>query len=180
MSLGILSAPCLQIGALAQAPSASSPALPPEKGLTAWAGLTVLALQFEGVSRRIAHSSAGRAGAAGRRSAGSGKVRDSLRSLYATGLYQTIEVAGVRPGDNVTLVFSGVPTPFVGRVNMEGVKDDRLDAVLDSATQLQAGNRLHRRQSYSRHEPAIKAALENNGYYRARSPKPRSSIARTR
>ena len=34
-----------------------------------------------------------------------GKVRESLRSLYATGLYQTIEVAGVRAGNNVSIIF---------------------------------------------------------------------------
>ena len=69
-------------------------------------------------------------------------MRESLRSLYATGLYQTIEVAGVRAGNDVSIIFSGTPRLFVGRVNVDGVKDDRLDAVLDSATQLRAGNAL--------------------------------------
>ncbi len=93
------------------------------------------------------------------------KIRESLRSLYATGLYQTIEVAGVRAGDNVSIIFSGVPRLFLGRVNVEGVKDDRLDAVLDSATQLQAGT-AYSDSKAALAEPALQTALENNGYYR--------------
>ena len=93
------------------------------------------------------------------------KVRESLRSLYATGLYQTIEVAGVRAGNDVSIIFSGVPRLFLGRVNVEGVKDDRLDAVLDSATQLQAGTAYSESRA-AQAEPEISAALQNNGYYR--------------
>ncbi len=77
------------------------------------------------------------------------KVRDSLRSLYATGLYQTIEVAGVRAGNDVSIIFSGIPRLFVGRVNVNGVKDDRLASVLQSATQLQAGT------AYSENKAAL-------------------------
>ena len=51
------------------------------------------------------------------------KIRASLRRLYATGLYQTIQVAGVRIGNDVTIVFSGAPRLFIGRVNINGVKD---------------------------------------------------------
>ena len=86
----------------------------------------------------------------------------NVRSLYATGLYQTIEVAGVRAADSVTIVFTGVPRLFVGRVNVEGVKDDRLDAALDSATQLQAGTPFSDTKA-AQAEPSIKTTLENNG-----------------
>ena len=72
-----------------------------------WAGLQVVSITFEGV-----HESAE---AAARLSWPSrpgapldpDKVRDSLRSLYATGLYETIEVPGVRAGNDVTIIFSG-------------------------------------------------------------------------
>ena len=54
---------------------------------------------------------------------------------------------------------------FLGRVNVEGVKDERLDAVLDSATQLQAGT-AYSESKAAQAEPAVSATLQNNGYYR--------------
>ena len=109
-----------------------------------------------------------------------GKVRASLRSLYATGLYQTIEVAGVRDGNNVSIIFTGAPRLFVGRVNVDGVKDDRLASVLESATQLQAGTAILRKQSGSgsarrQHLPAEQWLLPGH-----RSPEPPSSTGKTR
>ncbi len=92
-------------------------------------------------------------------------MRASLRSLYATGLYETIEVAGVRAGNDVSIIFTGTPRLFVGRVNVDGVKDDRLAAVLQSATQLQAGT-AYSESKAALAEPEVSTALQNNGYYR--------------
>jgi outer membrane protein assembly complex protein YaeT len=167
VSLGILSAPCLQIGALAQAPSASSPALPPEKGLTAWAGLTVTGIQFEGVSETMLTPLPAELAQQAGEPLDPGKVRDSLRRLYATGLYQTIQVSGVRTGNNVSLVFSGVPRHFIARINIDGVSDDRLAVALSSSTQLQAGTAYTEEKALQAGE-AITKALEDNGYYRAK------------
>ena len=107
--------------------------------LLEWAGLQVVSIAFDGVREDLLKPLPSQLAQQPGIPLDPDKVRDSLRSLYATGLYQTIEVAGVRDGNNVSLIFSGVPRLFVGRVNVEGVKDDRLDAVLDSSTQLQAG-----------------------------------------
>ncbi len=93
------------------------------------------------------------------------KVRASLRSLYATGLYQTIEAAAVRAGDNVSLIFSGTPRLFVGRVNVNGVKDDRLASVLQSATELQPGT-AYSASKAAQAVPGVNTTLQNNGYYR--------------
>jgi len=142
------------------APQDSQPGL-----LLDWAGLQVVSITFDGVGegllKPLPSQLAQQAGAP----LDPAKIRASVRSLYATGLYQTIEVAGVRAGDSVSLVFSGVPRLFVGRVNVEGVKDDRLDAVLDSATQLLAGTPYSDNRA-AQAEPAIKTTLENNGFYR--------------
>jgi outer membrane protein assembly factor BamA len=164
----------LTLGA-ASCPIASAQAAPPaplapqdrEKGLLAdWAGLQVVSITFDGVNadllRPLPSQLAQQPGAL----LDPEKIRQSLRTLYATGLYQTIEVAGVRAGDSVTIVFTGVPRLFVGRVNVEGVKDERLDAVLDSATQLQAGTPYSDARA-AQAEPSIKTTLENNGYYRS-------------
>jgi outer membrane protein assembly factor BamA len=152
----------------AQAAPAAIPLAPQDSRqglLLDWAGLQVVSITFDGVRedllKLLPSQLAQRAG----EPLDPGKVRDSLRSLYATGLYQTVEVDGVRAGDHVSIIFSGVPRLFVGRVNVEGVKDERLDAVLDSATQLQAGT-AYSESKAALAEPAIKTTLESNGYYR--------------
>ncbi|HTZ59758.1 MAG TPA: POTRA domain-containing protein [Acidobacteriaceae bacterium] len=133
--------------------------------LLAWAGLRVENITFDGVREELLNPLPSQL----RQQIGlpldPGKIRESLRRLYATGLYQTIEVAGVRNGDNVSIIFSGLPRLFIGRVNVEGVKDDRLDAVLDSAAGLQAGTPLSETR-LAQAEPSIQASLQNNGYYR--------------
>ena len=133
--------------------------------MLAWAGLRVENITFDGVREELLNPLPSQL----RQQIGlpldPGKIRESLRRLYATGLYQTIEVAGVRNGDNVSIIFSGLPRLFIGRVNVEGVKDDRLDAVLDSAAGLQAGTPLSETR-LAQAEPSIQASLQNNGYYR--------------
>jgi outer membrane protein assembly complex protein YaeT len=155
-------------------PIAAAQASPPaplapqdvEQGLLPdWAGLQVVGITFDGVSAELLKPLPGQLAQQPGAPLDPEKIRESLRSLYATGLYQTIEVAGVRAGDSVTLIFLGTPRLFVGRINVEGVKDERLDAVLDSATQLQAGTPYSDSKA-AQAEPSIKTTLENNGYYR--------------
>jgi outer membrane protein insertion porin family len=164
-SLVLTLASCRIASAQAAPPA---PLAPPdtEKGLLLdWAGLQVVSINFDGVSADLLKPLPTQLAQQPGAPLDPRKIRESLRSLYATGLYQTIEVAGVRAGDSVTIVFTGVPRLFVGRVNVEGVKDDRLDAALDSATQLQAGTPFSDTKA-AQAEPSIKTTLENNGYYR--------------
>jgi outer membrane protein insertion porin family len=156
---------------LAQAQAAAPAAPPPvpqsarQDLLLSWAGLQVVNIRFDGVREELLKPLASQLAQQTGTPLDPDKIRASLRSLYATGLYQTIEVAGIRDGDNVSVIFSGVPRLFIGRVNVEGVKDDRLDAVLDSATQLQAGT-VFSDSKLAQAEPALRTTLENNGYYR--------------
>ncbi|HET6220361.1 MAG TPA: POTRA domain-containing protein [Acidobacteriaceae bacterium] len=149
----------------APAPIPLAPEDTPQGSLLEWAGLDVVSITFAGVHEDLLKPLPGQLAQQAGVPLDPVKIRASLRSLYATGLYQTIEVAGVRAGNKVSIIFSGVPRLFVGRVNVEGVKDERLDAVLDSATQLQAGT-TYSDNKMALAEPAIKATLENNGYYR--------------
>ena len=130
-----------------------------------WAGLRVVRISFQGVHEELLKPLPSQLAQQAGTPLDPDQVRESLRSLYATGLYQTIEVIGVRAGNEVSINFSGVPRLFLGRVNVEGVKDDRLDAVLDSATQLQAGT-AYSESKVAAAEPEISAALQNNGFYR--------------
>jgi outer membrane protein insertion porin family len=166
--LGMAAAPFPICSAQAPASPAAMPSAPQDSRpglLLDWAGLPVVSITFDGVSEALLKPLPSQLAQQPGEPLDPVKVRASLRSLYATGLYQTIEVAGVRAGDSVSIIFSGVPRLFVGRVNVEGVKDDRLAAVLQSATQLQAGLPF----SASKAEaavPEVSTALQNNGYYR--------------
>jgi outer membrane protein insertion porin family len=133
--------------------------------LSDWAGLQVVNISFEGVSAALLAPLPSRLAQQAGVPLDPAKIRDSLRSLYATGLYQTIEVAGVRAGNDVSIIFSGKPRLFIGRVNVNGVKDDRLASVLQSATQLQAGTAFSESKADVA-EPSVIATLENNGFYR--------------
>jgi outer membrane protein insertion porin family len=152
----------------AQVAAVGSDAAPQNPGqglLQDWAGLQVVRIFFEGVNESLLTPLPSQLAQQAGAPLDPAKVRDSLRRLYATGLYETIEVAGVRAGDNVSIIFTGIPRLFVGRVNVDGVKDDRLAAVLQSATQIQAGT-AYSESKAALAEPDVNTALQNNGYYR--------------
>ena len=65
----------------------------------------------------------------------------SLRSLFATGLFETIEVAGERDGDGVFLRFLGTPRTFIGAVSVDGAKGVAVNTQLERASQLAPGTR---------------------------------------
>jgi len=129
-----------------------------------WAGLQVESISFEGVSGAWLAPLPSQLAQQPGTPLDPAKIRASLRSLYATGLYETIEVAGVRAGDSVSIIFNGTPRLFVGRVNVDGVKDDRLASVLQSATQLQAGMPFSESKA-DQAEPEVNTTLQNNGFY---------------
>jgi outer membrane protein insertion porin family len=160
------SPPCgAQAAAVEPGPIPLAP-LDSRKGLLQdWAGLQVVNIAFEGVNESLLTPLPSQLAQQAGAPLDPAKVRESLRTLYATGLYETIEVAGVRAGNNVSIIFTGNPRLFVGRVNVDGVKDDRLAAVLQSATQLQAGTAFSESKAASA-EPDVSTALQNNGYYR--------------
>jgi outer membrane protein insertion porin family len=169
LSASLIMGLAASLSAAAQAPPINPPLAPNDtrQGLLLdWAGLHVVSITFDGVREDLLKPLPTQLAQQAGQPLDPDKVRESLRSLYATGLYQTIEVAGVRAGDNVSIIFSGAPRLFVGRVNVVGVKDDRLDAVLDSATQLQPGT-AYSESKVTDAAPAVNAALQNNGYYRA-------------
>ena len=91
-------------------------------------------------------------------------VRESVRRLFVSGRYRDISVRGVRQGDAVTLIFTGVPRYYVGRVTIDGVKNDRLAALLEFATKLQPGTAFNDSQIAAGAE-GIKEMLQEQGYY---------------
>jgi outer membrane protein assembly factor BamA len=151
---------------LGQVPSNSSATQDSRGGLLPdWAGLQVTSIAFDGVSAQVLDPLPKQLAQQPGTPLDPNKVRASLRSLYATGLYQTIEVAAVRAGDSVSIIFTGEPRLFIQRVNIDGVKDDRLAAVLQSATQLQPGTAYTGTRADAA-QPEVISTLQNNGFYR--------------
>ncbi|HEX4650316.1 MAG TPA: outer membrane protein assembly factor, partial [Granulicella sp.] len=91
-------------------------------------------------------------------------VRHSLRRLFATGRYRDIGVSGVRHGDSVTLIFTGAPRYYVGRVEIDGVKDDRLASLLEYSTNLNPGTAFAP-SAVPIAADLILQTLTQNGYY---------------
>ncbi len=92
------------------------------------------------------------------------QVRASLRRLFASGRYRDISVRGVRQGDAVTLIFAGVERYYVGRVTIDGVKNDRLASLLEFATKLSPGTAFNESQ-IDEGAAGIKDILQQQGYY---------------
>jgi outer membrane protein insertion porin family len=153
-----------------QAPRASTPQNPvaDAPGLTTsvwdWKGLRVEKIEFEGVTfdatAVLPKELAQKVGTP----LDPEQVRASLRRLFASGRYRDISVRGVRQGDSVTLIFAGTVQYYVGRVTINGLKNDRLAALLEFATKLSPGTAFDESQIAAGTE-GIKDILQEQGFY---------------
>lgn len=129
-----------------------------------WAGLRVDKIEFEGVTfdatDTLPQELAQKVGTP----LDPSQVRASLRRLFASGRYRDISVRGVRQGDGVTLIFYGPARYYVGRVTIDGVKNDRLASLLEFATKLSPGAPFSEPQIAAGYE-GIKQMLQQHGYY---------------
>ncbi len=91
-------------------------------------------------------------------------VRESLRTLFATGLYDTIEAVAVPDGAGVRVVFTGAQKMFVGRITIDGVNNDNLLAQLNGSTKLNPGT-VYSEAKLLATDDLLKQALQDNGYY---------------
>jgi outer membrane protein assembly complex protein YaeT len=138
------------------------PALP--SSLWSSAGQKVTAVKFEGVtfSKTDAifselHQKAGDP-------LDPNKVRDDLRRLFASGRYRNISVYDEPGPGGLTLIFSGDPRFYIGRVTILGVKEDRLASLLEYTTKLNPGEPFAD-SALPTAVAAVKASLAENGYY---------------
>ncbi len=121
-------------------------------------------IAFEGVPADQLHPLAGHLPAAEGAPLTEENLKRSLRALYATGLYDTIEVRATRMGDGVALIFAGTPRTFIGTVSVEGATGATMNMQLERSSQLDAGTRLTQ-EKMSRAVEQMRATLEQNGYY---------------
>ncbi|MGA2206345.1 MAG: POTRA domain-containing protein [Terracidiphilus sp.] len=129
-----------------------------------WEGLPVRRISFEGVPPdRLTPLPCHLAQAEGAPLTAE-NLQKSLRQLYASGLYDTLEVEASRMADGVALVFLGNPRTFIGTVSVYGATGATMNNQLLRACQLTAGTRLTKAKMLRAVEQ-MRVTLEQNGYY---------------
>jgi len=151
--------------------SASSPgtelaqsAVPASDSGLRWEGLLVRQIHFEGVPAGRLSPLAGHLAQAEGAPLTAENLKASLRQLYSTGLYETIEVAGEEVAGGVELTFRGTPATFIGMVGVDGATGATMNTQLTRACQLEPGTRLTQAKMI-RAVQQMRATLEENGYY---------------
>lgn len=155
LGFGILLAGCLvcfeggaaatawsQAQTAADSPSTQISAAPGPGSLAGWERLPVRRIAIEGIeAARLALLPERLAQAVGAPLTQE-HVAESLRQLFATGLFETIAAEGVREGDGVALVFKGTPRTFIGTVSVDGAKGSTINTQLQRASGLSPGTRF--------------------------------------
>jgi outer membrane protein assembly complex protein YaeT len=119
-------------------PAAQSPL----SSLAQWEGLPVRRISFAGVSAERLVPLPGHLDQAEAAPLSGENLKRSLRQLYATGLFETIGVEGIREQDGVVLLFRGTPRTFIGTVSVDGAKGGTTNTQLERAAQLAPGSRF--------------------------------------
>jgi outer membrane protein insertion porin family len=135
--------------------------------LTGWIGRPVREITFEGVAtarlEKLPSRLPQQVGAALDRD----KVAESLRQLFATGLFATIEAQASQAGDGVSLVFRGSPREFIGVVTVTGAKGPTINAQLVAASRLNPGTRFSATRLAAA-QVRMRQALADNGFNQPR------------
>ena len=153
----------------AQSATSAGPSKPPVQtpnSVLQWEGLPVRSISFEGVPADQLLPLAGHLPQAEGAPLTEENLKNSLRQLYATGLYDTIEARGTRLTDGVALVFAGTPRTFIGSVGVDGATGATMNMQLQRATQLDTGTRLTQ-EKMVRAAQQMRSMLEQNGYFEA-------------
>lgn len=147
-------------------PNPSSLPIAADDRLAQWQGLPVRKITFEGVPPErlstIEEQLPQQIGAPLDRE----KTAASLRQLFATGLFDSVEVAGQPAGDGVALVFRGPARMFIGIVTVDGAKGPTANTQLQRASRLNAGTRFSKAKMSQALEQ-MKIALAEDGYHEA-------------
>jgi outer membrane protein insertion porin family len=94
-------------------------------------------------------------------------VRDSIRALYATGLFADIQAEITPAGDGVTLAFPTAANFFVGAVDVEGAPTRPNQNQIVNASKFQLGER-YTQEKLDRALENVRQLMQEGGYYRAR------------
>jgi len=138
--------------------------LPEPAILNHWAGRRVKSILFEGVAASRLDPLPGHLAQAENAPLNPDDVKKSLRQLFATGLYENIEVQASALSDGIGLIFTGSPRSFIGTVSVVGARGATINTQLSRASQLAAGTRF----TSARLDQALadmRQILANNGYH---------------
>src|SRR5271157_1956905 len=131
--------------------------------LDRWEGLTVRQISFQGVAAGRLAPLPGHLAQAEGAPLSRDNLKRSLRQLFATGLYEGVEVDGSRDGDGVALVFLGAPRTFIGIVSVDGAKGATINTQLQRAGQLVPGTRFTQAK-LSQALEQMRRTLADNGF----------------
>lgn len=127
---------------VSETPRTESQGIDTRNALSEFDGLPVRRITFEGVSidrlEPLPEKLAQKVGEPLKPQA----LSESLRQVFATGLFETIEVEGIRENDGVALIFKGAPRTFVGIVSVYGAKGSSVNSQLERASRLLPGARF--------------------------------------
>jgi len=79
-------------------------------------------------------------------------LASSLRRVYGSGLFETVEADGEREGDGAAVIFKGTPRNFIGTVSVYGAKGATINTQLERSSRLTSGTRFT--------QPLLDQALE--------------------
>ena len=88
----------------------------------------------------------------------------SLRFVFTSGLFETVEVEGIHESGGVALVFRGTPTAFIGTVTVIGAKGATINTQLERASRLAPGTRFTQ-SKLDQGLDLMKQVLADNGYH---------------
>ncbi len=107
-----------------------------------------------------------------------GRVRESLRALYATGRFADIQAEAVPSGEGVTLTFTSSANYFMGAVDVEGAPNRPTRNQIINASKFQLGE-LYTHDKLDHALENIRQLMQEDGYYRARVTAESASNAAT-
>ena len=129
-----------------------------------WEGLPVRRISFEGVEAARLTPLSGHLAQAEGTPLNREDLKKSLRQLFATGLYENVQVEGVRRQDGGELVFSGPPRTFIGSISVYGAKGGTVNTQLERASQLAPGARFTQAK-LDRALEEMRMTLAENGFH---------------
>ena len=156
--------PEAEAAAKAQAANEAKSLTGAQATLAGWKGLRVDRVEFRGVVFADKDPLPGQLPQQAGAALDPAKVTASIRRLFASGRYRGIQVMGERNGAGVTLIYAGTARYFVGRVTIEGVKEERLASLLEYATKLQPGAPFSD-ADVAAGTDGVRQALASSGYF---------------
>ncbi|MES2392249.1 MAG: POTRA domain-containing protein [Acidobacteriota bacterium] len=142
----------------------SNPLPPLDTSIWSRSGVTVTAVQFTGVTFSATDAILGELEQKAGEPLDPEKVRTDLHRLFASGRYRDIGVNGDMTPGGLTLIYTGTPRFYVGRVAIEGDPNERLASLLEFATKLDPGT-AYTESLIPEAVESVKQSLAENGFY---------------